>query len=153
MIRVVFVCLGNICRSPMAEAVFQQLVREAGLDDKIEADSAGTGHWHIGEPPHRGTRAILEKHHIPYTSCARLLSRRDLDEAAYLIAMDNENLADIRALGSGRARIARLMDYAPERGVEEVPDPYYNGRFEEVYDLVKDGAAGLLAAIRREHGL
>src|SRR5439155_25689149 len=117
------------------------------------SDSAGTGHWHVGEPPHRGTRAVLQERHISYTGCARLLSRADLVEADYLIAMDDENLADIRALGSGRAHVARLLDYSPQCGVEEVPDPYYDGRFEDVYDLVNDGAAGLLAAIRREHDL
>src|SRR5690349_445326 len=147
MVRVLFVCLGNICRSPMAEAVFSDLVRQAGLGDRIEADSAGTGDWHVGKPPHAGTRRILAEKGIAYTGVARLLSADDLDRFDYVVAMDRENLCDIRSLGSGRAMVAALMDYAPHAGVREVPDPYYDGRFQDVYGLVVQGAAGLLAAI------
>src|SRR5579872_463576 len=127
MIRVLFVCLGNICRSPMAEAVFNHLVRLAGLDDRIEADSAGTGHWHVGQPPHSGTRRILAQQGIAYDGRARLLVREDLDRFDYIVAMDRDNLEDIRALGSGRAKVASLMDYAQQAGARDVPDPYYNG--------------------------
>jgi len=150
MIRVLFVCLGNICRSPMAEAVFRQLVREEGLEHAIETDSAGTGHWHLGERPHRGTRVVLERRGIPYDGRARLITPRDLEEFDYIIVMDDSNLQDVLALGRGRARVARLMDFAPRAGHSEVPDPYYTGHFEEVYDLVLQGARGLLDHLRHE---
>ncbi len=155
MIRVLFVCLGNICRSPMAEGIFQHLVEEAGLSDQIVVDSAGTGSWHVGEPAHRGTREVLRRHGIDYTGRARQFTRSDLDRFDYILAMDHENLSAIRARANGStdAEIGLFMDYAPDAGVREVPDPYYSGRFEEVYKLVRQGAEGLLAHIREKHGL
>lgn len=153
MIRVLFVCLGNICRSPMAEGVFQHLVREAGLEDKIETDSAGTGHWHLGETPHSGTRRILKSRGIAYEHRARLLVRDDFEGFHYVLTMDEANWRDVQELGSGGARVARFMSYAPHTIVTEVPDPYYTGRFEEVFHLVHEAAKGLLESIRREHDL
>ncbi len=153
MVRVLFVCLGNICRSPMAEAVFAHRVREAGLEDQIEADSAGTGDWHLGERPHQGTRRILQKNSIPYDGRARLIDRTDYDRFDYIVVMDNANLRDVRYLGKGKAQVVRLMDFALQSGVAEVPDPYYDGRFELVYDLVSEAASGLLAHIRQERQL
>src|SRR5437868_4309094 len=126
MIKVLFVCLGNICRSPMAEGVFANLVREAGLEDKIEIDSAGTGSWHIGEKAHRGTLAVLDKNRIPYNGRARRLTRDDLKTYDYIIPMDEENLADIKTLGSVKGKMALLLSFAPELGVSEVPDPYFD---------------------------
>ncbi len=151
MIRVLFVCLGNICRSPMAEAVFTNLIDQAGLLDRISADSAGTGQWHLGERPHNGTRRILERYGIPFDHRARLLEGEDVNRFDYVIAMDLHNLQDIQALRGGRARIGLLMDYAPQLAEAEVPDPYYDGRFDLVYDLVTEACAGLLAQIRKEH--
>src|SRR5258708_34998196 len=136
MIRVLFVCLGNICRSPMAEAVFARLVNEAGLSDRISADSAGTGNWHLGEAPHSGTRRVLQKNSIKYEHRARLLEEEDVKRFDYIIAMDRHNLRDIQALRGGRARIGLLLGYAPQLAEAEVPDPYYDGRFEFLYDLV-----------------
>lgn len=153
MVRVLFVCLGNICRSPMAEAVFQQKVREAELEDKIESDSAGTGHWHVGETPHSGTRRILTKYNIAYSGKARQIARADLNAFDYIITMDDTNYEDVKAMGGGKAKLARFLDYAPETGVREVPDPYYTGGFEGVYQLVDTAAAGLLNVIRQEHDL
>jgi protein-tyrosine phosphatase len=152
-VKVVFVCLGNICRSPMAEGVFMHLVKEAGLEDKIDIDSCGTGGWHIGEAPHVGTQQVLAKHSIDYQHQARQLHTMDFDDADYLIAMDSDNLRDIIRSGSSHAEIAKLLDYA--RGIEEadVPDPYYTGRFDEVYDLVLAGCKGLLAHIRQKEGI
>lgn len=153
MVRVLFVCLGNICRSPMAEAVFMHKVRAAGLERQIGADSAATGHWNLGNAPHRGTRAILEREGIDYTHVARLLTRRDLSDFDYILTMDDQNLADVRALGPARAVVRPFLDYAPDRGVSEVPDPYYTGGFEGVHALIDAAADGLLAAILEEQSL
>lgn len=153
MIRVLFVCLGNICRSPMAEAVFQHKVRAAGLEDQIASDSAGTGHWHVGNPPHQGTRAQLAGHNINYTHQARLITEDDLNTFDYILTMDNQNLRDVQALGTGRAVIRPFLDYAPSSAYREVPDPYLTGGFEGVYALVEEAAEGLLNAIHAEQGI
>lgn len=152
-INVVFVCLGNICRSPMAEAVFQQMVDEAGLSEHISVDSAGTGGWIHGEPAHRGTRRVLKRNGINYAGQARQLSMNDLETANYLIAMDSSNLNNIKRLGSTTSEVRLLLDYADESRETEVPDPYYDGRFAYVYELVTAGSRGLLAAIRTQHGI
>jgi protein-tyrosine phosphatase len=152
-IKVVFVCLGNICRSPMAEAIFAHKVKEAGLSDQIEVDSCGTSRWHVGERPHPGTRRVLAAHNIRYTHRARQLNRADLEEADYLIAMDSHNLDDIRRVSRAGAETGLLLDYAPDVTMSDVPDPYYVGNFEDVYRLVEAGCEGLLEHIRREEGL
>ncbi|HSV72511.1 MAG TPA: low molecular weight protein-tyrosine-phosphatase [Chthonomonadales bacterium] len=153
MVRVLFVCLGNICRSPMAEGVFRAAVAAAGLDGQIAADSAGTGHWHLHKPPHPGTRAVLDAHGIAYDHRARLVTRDDLRQFDYIVAMDSDNLADLRALGSARGELSLLLEHAGDGAPKDVPDPYYTGRFDEVYDLVERGVAGLLRHIRTEHHL
>ena len=153
MIQVLFVCLGNICRSPMAEAVFAQKVRDAKLEDEILADSAGTGGWHIGSPPHPETLRVLKERSIPFQHRGKQIASSDLNRFDYILTMDDQNYQDVLALGSGSAKVVRFLSYAPECGRTEVPDPYYVGGYEGVFDLVEAASTGLLAAIRKEHGL
>jgi protein-tyrosine phosphatase len=153
MVKVVFVCLGNICRSPMAEAVFQKMVDEAGLSDKIAIDSAGTGSWHLGEKAHRGTRRVLAQHGIAYNGRARRVHSDDMTAETYVIAMDQNNLSDLQRNFGQHPRLYRLLDFASQNEVRDVPDPYYDDNFEFVYQLVNDGCTGLLATIREQEGL
>ncbi len=153
-IKVLFVCLGNICRSPMAEGIFQKMVDGAGLTNKIQVDSAGTDSWHAGERAHPGTRRILQQHGIQYNGRSRQVrSGESLDADTYLIAMDSSNLRDLQRMFGGHPRLYRLLDFAAETRLQDVPDPYYENNFEFVYELVYDGCGGLLATIRREMGL
>jgi protein-tyrosine phosphatase len=141
----------------MAEAVFQHMVNEAGLSDQIRVDSAGTGGWHVGESAHRGTLGVLKKYDIPYNGRARQLARQDFSAFDYILAMDKSNLVDLQHYATGSdAEIRLFLSYANAAGSvmeDEVPDPYYDGRFEYVYDLVRKGSAALLEHIRRENGL
>jgi protein-tyrosine phosphatase len=156
-IRVLMVCAGNICRSPMAEGVFRKMVEDAGLSDKIEVDSAGTGAWHVGEPAHRGTLDVLRRSGIIYEGRSRQITRDDLDDFDYVLAMDRENLSYIlRAARGASAEIRLFLSYANEAErvkQTEVPDPYYDNTFDRVYDLIYEGSAALLAHIRQRHDL
>lgn len=148
--RVLFVCLGNICRSPMAEAVLRDRIRAAGLADRVEIASAGTGDWHVGKPPHEGTRKLLDRNGISYEGM-RASQLKAEDGGAYdlIIAMDSRNEEDIRAIiGSGaKAEVIRFLSLVPELGLEDVPDPYYTGNFDEVYEMVRAGCDRLVRRI------
>ncbi|NJO83875.1 MAG: low molecular weight phosphotyrosine protein phosphatase [Blastochloris sp.] len=135
----------------MAEAVFCRLVEQAGLAGRIKADSAGTGDWHTGEPPHHGTQRILREHGISYTHRARVVTSADLTRFDYLVAMDSANLRHMQTMARGSdAQITLLLDEVAELRGRDVPDPYYTGGFDEVYALVERGCRALLARIVEE---
>ncbi len=152
-VRVLFVCLGNICRSPTAEGVFRHLVDQRGLAARFVIDSAGTSAYHIGEPPDERSTAAAQRRGIDLSSQrARQVTADDLDRFDYVLAMDGRNLAHLETLAAGRAdgraEVARFLSYRGT-GPEDVPDPYYGGPrgFDEVLDLCQAGAEALLARI------
>ena len=155
MISVLFVCLGNICRSPMAEAVFRHYVQQEGLSDKIEVDSAGTYSGHAGEPPHRGTQQILKKHQIQYDGIiSQPIQEKDLKRYHFIIVMDNQNFRDLSAIAGNQIEtIYRFVDLIPDTSYPEVPDPYYTGDFQETYQLITAGCRNLLEKIKEEYKL
>ena len=152
--RVLFVCLGNICRSPAAEGVFLHLLAQEGLEDRFVVDSAGTGGWHAGQPADRRMRAAAERRGIHLPSRARQLDAGDLRSFDYILTMDGSNLADVNALarevGGATARIEPMVRYCRRIEALEVPDPYYGGPdgFEDVLDLLEDACRGLLEELR-----
>jgi low molecular weight protein-tyrosine phosphatase len=162
--RVLFVCLGNICRSPTAEGVMRALVSDAGLEGRIELDSAGTGSWHVGSAPDERASAAARGRGISLEGSARQVREQDFREFDLLLAMDGENLRELREQAPGeqeRAKVRLLREFDPasagggeagsaSEGELDVPDPYYGapGGFEEVFDLVHAACAGLLAQIR-----
>ena len=154
---VLFVCLGNICRSPLAEAVFRHQVRERGLEDRFEIDSAGTSGYHQGAPPDRRSTETARRRGVELTGRSRMVSADDLRRFDYVIAMDAENEAELRDLlaAGGTARVHRLREWDPRPDHGDVPDPYYGGArgFDDVHDIVERASAGFLAHVVRAHGL
>jgi protein-tyrosine phosphatase len=154
-IKLLFVCLGNICRSPTAEAVFAQRVRDAGLADRIRIDSAGTGDWHIGRAADARARAFAATRGYAMDHLrARQVSADDFRRCDYILAMDDANLSDLRALdpGDGHATLMRFLDILGADGPGEVPDPYYGGDegFARVLDLVEQACDLWLERLRSE---
>ena len=148
-VRILFVCMGNICRSPLAESVFRHQVRERGVEDRFEIDSAGTSGYHEGDPPDARSVATARARGVLVTGASRPLSQRDLHDFDYVIVMDAENRMDVdrlQASAGGAARVHRLREWDPERSGLDVPDPYYGGvrGFEEVHDIVERSCAALL---------
>ena len=152
MINVLFVCLGNICRSPMAEAVFRHLVEKEKLSNYIQVDSAATSAWHIGDQPHQGTIAKLKEYNISTKGIVgRQLQKEDFEKFDYIIGMDESNVNNIREmLGQpDHKKVMRFLDLTEHR--KDVPDPYYTGDFQETYDLVLEGCQALLDQMETEH--
>lgn len=153
MIRVLFVCLGNICRSPTAEGVFRALVAREGLTHAIATDSAGTADYHIGEPPDPRSRAAALKRGVDISDLrGRQIARDDFSRFHYVLAMDRSNYDSLARLcpTNARNRLRLFLEFAADAGLDEVPDPYYGGGdgFEHVLDLAEAASAGLLVHIR-----
>jgi protein-tyrosine phosphatase len=154
--RLLFVCLGNICRSPTAEGTMRVLVQQAGLEGQVTLDSAGTGGWHVGDSPDRRAIAAARARGIELNGVAREVTRRDFDDFDLVLAMDRSNLSALRRLAPsddarGKVRLLREFDPASAGAADlDVPDPYYGaaGGFDEVLDLVHAACAGLLDRIR-----
>ncbi len=154
--RLCFVCLGNIIRSPLAENLFLHLARQAGVADRYEVDSAGTGDWHVGEPPDARMKRVAARHGLVYNGRARQFHRSDFDAFDLILTMDEDNRQDLLLLKPSKeqdARIHLLREYDPQGGPHlPVPDPYYGGPdgFEEVYLVVERSCQGLLEALEKE---
>lgn len=153
MERVLFVCLGNICRSPLAEGVMRHLVAERGLEDRVEVDSAGTGAWHVGEAPDPRSVAVAASNGVSLDGqTARKVSPADFRDFTRVIAMDDANLRDLRRLEppGSPAEVRMLRDFDPQ-GAGDVPDPYYGGDdgFDRVYEMVHRSCGALLDEIVR----
>jgi len=154
-VSVLFVCMGNICRSPTAEGVFRQVVHEAGLAERVEVDSAGTHAYHVGEPPDRRARAAAERRGYALENIrARRVDESDFERFDYVLAMDRDNLSLLaqQAEVEHHNKIRLFLDFSslPQ---DEVPDPYYGAGagFERVLDLVEDASRGLLETLHENH--
>ena len=156
MVKVLFVCLGNICRSPSAEGVFRNLIREQGLEEHIQIDSAGTHAYHVGAPPDERAQAAALQRGIDMSD----LRGRQVDEGDfyifdYILAMDRENEYNLQSIcpPEHESKVGLFMAYAESWSDDEVPDPYYGGTsgFERVLDMIEDAANGLLDDIRKNH--
>ncbi len=153
MIKVLFVCLGNICRSPSAEGVFRKLVDEHGLAEAIEIDSAGTHAYHVGSPPDSRAQEAARRRGIDMSSMVgRRVDHGDFYTFDYILAMDESNEYHLREMAPPEEthRVRRFLEFAPGRTEREVPDPYYGGEtgFENVLDLIEEASEGLLAELK-----
>lgn len=156
MIKVLFVCLGNICRSPLGEGMFRHLVTQAGLDERVLIDSAGTGNWHVGSPPHADSQRVARERGMDISDQrARQLTPLDLREFDYLIAMDSSNREGILALdphGRHAHKVRLMLDYHPAVGMKDVPDPYFGGPegFYPVLEMIETACRNLLDEVVSE---
>jgi len=154
-VRILFVCLGNICRSPMAEGLFRRELERRGLDHLVQVDSAGTGPWHVGEPPDARAQRAIARRGVDISSLrGRQVKHADLNAFDLILAMDGENLSDLLAMANDEqaGRIRLFLEFAPQAGTREVPDPYYGGEegFEHVLDLLQQAASGLADHVEEE---
>ena len=157
-IKVLFVCLGNICRSPLAEAIFNHKIQQDGIHVHFEADSCGTGNYHIGSPPDPRTLANARKNGIPINHICRQLTAADLEYYDYVLAMDRSNLNNIRRLPGAEKyadKIALLRDFDPAAKGLEVPDPYFGGDdgFQEVYEILDRSMQHFIEFVQGRHSV
>jgi protein-tyrosine phosphatase len=157
-VNVLFVCMGNICRSPTAQGVFERLLAEANLSELVGTDSAGTHAYHVGEPPDKRATEAAARRGVDLTrQRARRVAPEDFEGFDYVLVMDRSNYDDLLALSPPEhaAKLRLFLEFAPGLGIDEVPDPYYGGvtGFERVLDLIEEAADGLLADIRQQHGI
>jgi protein-tyrosine phosphatase len=151
--KILFVCLGNIVRSPLAEHLFRQRAEERGLDGRYLVDSAGTSSFHVGQAPDRRMRQVAAQHGLTYTGRARQVTMRDLESHDLILALDNDNYDDLRVLAARtgvQADIRRLREFDPESdGDMDVPDPYYGGQggFEATFDIISRSVDNLLGEL------
>ncbi|AYU55601.1 low molecular weight protein-tyrosine-phosphatase [Staphylococcus debuckii] len=151
MVTVAFVCLGNICRSPMAEAIMKQRLRDRNIDD-IEVTSRGTGKWNLGEPPHEGTQSILREHNIPFDGMISELFKAS-DDFDYIIAMDQSNVDNIKQINPHlKGQLYKLLDFS-DMDEQDVPDPYYTNNFEGVFDMIQSSCDNLIDYILKDSKL
>jgi len=153
--RILFVCLGNICRSPTAEVVFRAVASREAPDIVLEIDSAGTADYHVGELPDQRTRQAAARRGYDLSALrARMVEPQDFESFDLILAMDHENLRALerRAPPQARDRLRLFLEFAPEAGITEVPDPYYGGPngFEDVLDLIEAASRGLIEHLRRQ---
>jgi len=153
-VSILFICMGNICRSPTAHGVFQHMVEQTGLSRQVEIDSAGTHAYHLGNPPDARAQAAARRRGIDLSmQRARRVQSTDFKRFDYILAMDEENLKSLRTICPPQHahKLSLLMEYAPELRMREVPDPYYGGAsgFEQVLDLVEAASIGLLRHLRQ----
>ena len=154
MVRVLFVCLGNICRSPLAQGVFEGVLRREGLEGEVSVDSAGTGAWHVGSPPDERASSAASLRGVDISSQrARRITPEDCHNFDYVLTMDGENYRVVAGLCEGSAVVRPFLDFATDSPETAVSDPYYGGPdgFEHVLDLVEEASEGLLDDIRRRH--
>lgn len=152
-INILFVCLGNICRSPMAEYLMREKIKQAGLSDKIKTASAGTSGWHDGENMHCGTSETLELHGIDNTGFqSKKVQKAHWQQFDYLIAMDDSNLADLENLfGKHQEKLFKITALCPDLAYDHIPDPWYTKNFQQTYDLLNQCCDTLLKHIRQQH--
>ncbi|MBN2616263.1 MAG: low molecular weight phosphotyrosine protein phosphatase [Bacteroidales bacterium] len=153
--RVLFVCLGNICRSPSAEAVFNALITKEGLTEEFEVDSAGISDWHQGEPADRRMQQHARKRNYNLTSLSRPVIPKDFENFDYIVAMDRSNLRDLKARAPKPEYLKKIFlmtDFLSDNSFDEVPDPYYGGDagFELVLDLLEDSSQNFLKFTRQK---
>jgi low molecular weight protein-tyrosine phosphatase len=154
MVRVLFVCLGNICRSPLAQGVFEDVLRREGLEGEVFVDSAGTGRWHVGSPPDERALSAASLRGLDIRAQrARQVRPGDCENFDYILTMDEENYRIVASLCRGSAVVRPFLDFATNSPEREVPDPYYGGSrgFDYVLDLVEEASEGLLEDLRERH--
>lgn len=157
MVNVLFVCMGNICRSPMAEGIFRREIAKAGLQDKVQFDSAGTHSYHVGAPPDARAQGAIKKRGVDISDLrGRQVADADFDKFDYVLAMDSDNLRLLKhqAPDNKHEKIRLLLSFSPRYRNQQVPDPYYGGAhgFEENLDMIEDAVAGLIGEIERGIG-